>query len=56
MKKFDEYAEWFLLLVEAKNLGITVKEIEAFLGRKANSDLGSDNHEFWQNTGRCKSL
>lgn len=32
--KFDEYEEWFLLLVEAKKLGITVKEIYDFLERK----------------------
>jgi DNA-binding transcriptional MerR regulator len=34
MKKFDEYAEWFSLLVEAKKLGMTVEEIKDFLEKR----------------------
>lgn len=32
--KLDDFEEWFLLLCEAKNLGITAEEIKEFLERK----------------------
>jgi hypothetical protein len=31
MNLFDDYEEWFLLLWEAKNLGISAEEVKEFL-------------------------